>query len=180
VCKYVNKQRPVFPKFFCSRTPSGFKRNQRSSHSCSQTVRLPSPNCSYQWTTSYLFSVVKVVNIDASSCSVFWVWYMERLLKKLDTKIFDLSHLILGLCLNVYLSSQKERIVFFYVWGESVFPTAQSPILGFLVFSFQGFENNKWMSCYPWTTTGLCVRPSGPFMEPHFITDCQYGTQMAS
>jgi len=92
----------VFPKLFCSRTPSGFKRDHRSSYSCSQTVRLLSLNCSYQRTTCDTLSVVEVVSTDVSSCSVFWVWYVKRLLKKLDTKIFYLSRLLLGLCLNVY------------------------------------------------------------------------------
>jgi hypothetical protein len=128
----------MFPKLFCSRTPSGFESNHRSSHSCSHMVRLPSLNCSYQGTPCDLFSAVEVVNTDVSSSSVFWIWYVKRLLKQLDTKIFYPSHLILGICLNVCLSLQKVRIGFFYIWGESVFPTVYPPIPGFLVFSFHG------------------------------------------
>jgi len=46
---------------------------------------------------------------------------MKRPLRKLDRKIFDISVLIMGVGLNVYLSSQKVRIVFFYIGGKSVF-----------------------------------------------------------
>ena len=46
---------------------------------------------------------------------------MKILLRKLATKIFDLSVLILGVCLNVYLSLQKISIVFFYIRGKIVF-----------------------------------------------------------
>jgi hypothetical protein len=52
------------------------------------------------------------------SCSVFTVLYVRRPLRKLATNIFDLSDLILGLCLNVYLSSQKVRAAFFCIRGK--------------------------------------------------------------
>jgi hypothetical protein len=41
---------------------------------------------------------------------------------KLATNIFDLPSLILGLCLNVYLLSQKIRAAFFDKRGKRVYP----------------------------------------------------------
>ena len=70
-----------------------------------------------------VFRVAVVANPDVSSCSGFRVWYVKRPLRKLATKIFDLPVLILSAFLNVYLSLQKVRIVFFSIRGKSVFST---------------------------------------------------------
>jgi hypothetical protein len=75
-----------------------------------------------------------------------WVWYVKRALRNLGTKTFDLFVLILGLCLYVYLSSQKERNCVFYILGTRVFSSVQVTIPAFLVFIFmvlQSFENKK-------------------------------------
>ena len=66
--------------------------------------------------------VAGVATNDVSSCSFFFlVWRVKRPLRKMATKIFDPSVLILGVCLNAYLSSRRVRIAFFYVRGESAF-----------------------------------------------------------
>jgi len=39
------------------------------------------------------------------------------------TNIFELTVLILGVYLDVYILSQKVTTVSFYIQGESVFPT---------------------------------------------------------
>jgi hypothetical protein len=55
----------------------------------------------------------------------FLVWCVKRPLRKLAKNIFDPSVLILGLWLNLYLSSQKVRAAFFHIRGKSVFSTVQ-------------------------------------------------------
>jgi hypothetical protein len=64
-----------------------------------------------------------VTTAGVSSCSGFEVWYVKRPLRNLAIKIFDLSVLILGVSLNVYLSLQIVRIVLFYMRCKSVFST---------------------------------------------------------
>jgi hypothetical protein len=60
------------------------------------------------------FRVAGVATTDVSFCSVlFLIWYAKMSMRKLTTKIFDLPLLILDVRLNVYLSSQKLRAVFF-------------------------------------------------------------------
>lgn len=59
------------------------------------------------------FRVAGVATTDVSFCSVFLNLEREKAMIKLATKIFDLALLILGVRLNVYLSSQKLRAVFF-------------------------------------------------------------------
>jgi len=46
--------------------------------------------------------VAGVSNTDVSSNSDFLIWYMERPLRILVTKIFDLTLLIVGVFLTVY------------------------------------------------------------------------------
>ena len=58
------------------------------------------------------FRVVGVATADVSSCSRFSVLYVKGQLRKLATNIFDLSVLILGVCLNVYLSLQNVSMSF--------------------------------------------------------------------
>jgi hypothetical protein len=66
------------------------------------------------------FRVAEAATGDVPSCSGFWDWYVKRVLRKLATKVFDLSALILGLCLDGYLSSQKVRTAFFHICGKNV------------------------------------------------------------
>ena len=94
-------------------------------------TRLPSLNHRNQWTTRDIwnrptadstgtFRVAGASTSDVSSCSVFWVCYATRPLRKLATKIFDPFVLILSLCLNIYLSAQTVRTTYFYVGRDSV------------------------------------------------------------
>jgi len=53
------------------------------------------------------FRVAGVATPNVSSYSGFWAWYVKIPLRKLARKIFDISVLIMGVCLNVYLSLQK-------------------------------------------------------------------------
>jgi len=54
-----------------------------------------------------------VATADVSYLSVFWFWQVKCPPRKLATTIFELSVLIVGVRLKVYLSLGKVRIVFF-------------------------------------------------------------------
>ena len=56
------------------------------------------------------FSVARVATPDVSSCSGFGVCYVRRPLRKLATKIFDLS-VNLDVCLNVF-QHRKQGLSF--------------------------------------------------------------------
>ena len=113
------------------------------------------------------FVVAAVATADVSTCSPFWVWYVRGSLRNLATKIFDLSVLILGVSLYVYLPIQTLRIVFFYIRGKSVFSSVWFTVPVFSVSSSHGtFETKKWRSWYRWTAPGLYEWTAGPFTEP--------------
>lgn len=60
------------------------------------------------------FGVVKMATPDVLACSVsFFICLVKRSLRKLTTNIFNLSVLIFGVYLDVYLIFQKVTIVFF-------------------------------------------------------------------
>jgi len=128
------------------------------------------------------FSVEGAPNTDVSSCWVFWIWYVKRPLRKLTTKIFDLSVRNLGVIFHVHLSSQRIRTIFFYIRGKSVFSTVQLTPTGYSVSSFQGtLELRKKMAELPsmnhhrapwmgrWTIHG----------DVHSVTDCHYCTKFS-
>ena len=89
------------------------------------------------------FSVEGAATTDMSACWVFWIWYVKRPLRKLATKIFDLSFHNLGVRFHVHLSSQRARNIFFYIRGKSVFSAVQLTPPVFLVSTFQGTELRK-------------------------------------
>jgi len=118
------------------------------------------------------FSVAGVATPDVSSCWGFWVWYVKRPLRKLATKIFDLSLLILGVCLNVYFSLQWVRIVFFCLRGKVC------SLLYNLLYQFSQFpvsmehlklRKQKWPSRYRRATTGLHEWTGRPCREPGIL-----------
>ena len=63
------------------------------------------------------FMVTGIATTVLPSCSVFFFFYLVpgRSLRKLVTKIFDLSVLILGVCLNVYVSLHTSSTVVFFL-----------------------------------------------------------------
>ena len=70
----------------------------------------------------------------------FLILYTKRPLRKLVTKIFDLSVLILDvrICFSLYLSLEKVRIAVFYTRGKSVFCAVKITTLVFLVSYLHG------------------------------------------
>jgi len=53
----------------------------------------------------------------------FLIWYLKLPLRKLATKIFELYILIFGVCICVYLLSEKISTVVFYIQVKNVFYT---------------------------------------------------------
>ena len=114
------------------------------------------------------FRVAGVTTPDVSSCWGFWVWYVKRPLRKLTTKIFDISLLTFSVSLNVYFSLHSVRIVFFYIRGKAC------SLLYNLLHQFSQFpismehlklRKQKLPRCYRRTTTGLHERTGGPCEE---------------
>jgi hypothetical protein len=63
------------------------------------------------------FWIAGVATADVSLCVGFSVWYVERPMRKLATNIFDISVLIVGVCLNVYFIITESKYSFFYIRG---------------------------------------------------------------
>ena len=58
------------------------------------------------------FSFRGVTTADVSYFSGFWVWHMKKPRRNLVTIVFEISDLIVGLSLKIYLTLQKLRTTF--------------------------------------------------------------------
>jgi hypothetical protein len=110
-------------------------------------IRLPLLNWRNRWTiaifhillTAHARSELQKPQIVVLFYLGFELATLKKPLRRLAAWVFDLSVLILGCYINVYLSSRKVKTVFFfYILDESVFFSVQFTVSVSLIFSFHG------------------------------------------